>query len=46
MVEEAMHILHVVGARLNFMKAMPVMPALVGRLRKCRVQALRSILLS
>ena len=29
-----MHILHVVGARLTFMKAVPVMPALVGRLRK------------
>jgi len=36
-----MHILHVVGVRLNFMKAVPVMPALVGRLRKwCIVQAL------
>jgi hypothetical protein len=29
-----MHILQVVGTRLNFMKAVPVMPALVGRLRK------------
>jgi hypothetical protein len=28
-----MHILYVVGARLNFMKAAPVMPALMGRLR-------------
>ena len=34
MVGEAMHILYAVGAGPNFMKAAPVMRALVGRLRK------------
>ncbi len=42
-----MHILHVVAARPNFMKAAPVMPALVGRYAsEGIVQARPSILLS